>query len=186
MEDAKDLSISPDKVLLLGVPLSALAFAVIYVPYRLLWGDSPGDMIEALLRPNVAVTALVVIVSLVVHELLHAATWYFLSARPKPVIRFGINWQALMPYAHTATPMSVRTYRLAALAPGFIMGILPGVWGVVAGDIVIAAWAALFLVFAVGDFVIIYLLRKVPPTAMVMDHPSKVGCMLIEAAGQDQ
>jgi hypothetical protein len=177
MEPHRDLTMSPERATLLGIPLSVAAVALVLVPFRLIWGGN--GITSALDLVDIWMLLVVLIASIVVHEALHGLTWYFLGGRPRPVIKYGVNWKALMPYAHATTPMSARAYRLGALAPGLLMGIVPAAVALLAGHAATAGWAALFLAFAVGDFMVIYTLRGVPPTTLVRDHPSRVGCEVV-------
>jgi hypothetical protein len=172
-----DRTISPARATLLSLPLAvALAGAVLF-PFLLLWGSNP---LQAL-RAVAPLTLLAVfIVSVALHELVHALGWYLASSMPRPHIKFGINWRVLMPYAHATQPLCARTYRLGVVAPGLLLGALPAIVGLSVGSVTLAMWAAAMLAIAAGDLLVIASLWGVPPIALVKDHPTRVGCEVVE------
>lgn len=99
---------------------------------------------------------------------------------PADAIRYGFNWKGLAPYAHCYAVMSARSYRIGVALPGIVLGILPAVVGLVAGVWWLAAWGAVMLVSAGGDLAVLLAVRRVPGEALVQDHPSRVGCHVLE------
>ena len=179
MDENRDLTMSPENATLLGVPLTLAAVAVVLVPFHLLWGGNP--LVSAFKAVPWWLFAPMLVIAIAVHEALHALVWHLASARPRPRIRFGIHWRVLMPFAHPVTPLTARAYLLGAIAPGFLMGVLPGLIAFVLGNAPLAGWSAMFLAFAVGDMMVAHTLRHVEPQVMVQDHPSRVGCQIVDA-----
>lgn len=175
-ESPRDLTMSPERANVLGIPLFVAAMAAVLVPFHLLWHRNA--LVDAFELVGMWLALPALIAGIVLHEALHGATWRWFG-RPRPTIRYGINWQALMPYAHSTTPMTARAYRIGALAPGVLMGVVPALVAWITGHAATAGWAALFLAFAVGDFMVVYTLRAVPASALVRDHPTRVGCEVL-------
>jgi hypothetical protein len=114
-----------------------------------------------------------------IHELLHMLAWKFSSGKPFSAFKFGIDPKSLSPYAHCTESMAVGPYRLGGAAPGILVGILPYLIGLIAGDLIWALWGYLFTLAASGDWIVLWLLRNVPQHALVEDHPTRAGCTVI-------
>ncbi len=94
-------------------------------------------------------------------------------------MRLGFSWKALTPYAHCAAPMPARAYRIGAAAPGVALGLLPAALAWATGSGAVLAFALLFTLAAGGDALILWLLRGVPPERLVVDHPTRAGCLVL-------
>lgn len=117
---------------------------------------------------------------IVVHELIHAVSWMVFGRQPRGAVQFGFDKNTLSPYAHCKEPLSANGYRLGTFMPGLIMGILPALAAVVTGSGWLLGFGLLFTLTAGGDFLILWLIRKVPGGRMVEDHPTRAGCYVIE------
>lgn len=142
--------------------------------YVLLWGWPTGVLIWS--WGEILGALAILIVSIIIHELLHGIG-YRLGGASWQQIKFGVK--QLTPYAHCEIPLHLAAYRLAVLLPGLILGILPAVVGVVWGSWLLTLYGAVMSAAALGDALILWLLRDAPAAARVLDHPSKVGCELI-------
>ncbi|MFW6069795.1 MAG: DUF3267 domain-containing protein [bacterium] len=118
---------------------------------------------------------LVAVVGIVVHELLHGVGWLAAGRLPREAVKLGFQWKVLTPYAHARVPMPARAYRWGVALPGLALGILPMLLGIVVGNGTLLAFGFFFTFTAGGDFLVLWLLRRVPGTALVEDHPSEVG-----------
>ena len=115
----------------------------------------------------------------VIHELIHRFSWAFFGHKPLNAIKFGFQWQTLTPYAHCHEPMEVQAYRLGGIMPLVVLGILPSLIGIGAGNGWIMFFGFLFTVAVGGDLLVLWLIRDVRPSQLVEDHPTQVGCYLI-------
>ena len=161
---------------LLACPATLLCIG----PYVLLWGGprpDAGNGVPLAENPMFLIGLLVIlIVSVVAHELLHAAG-FLLRGAASDDIRFGMKM--LTPYAHYTVPVELASYRLAIALPGVVLGIVPAIAGIASGIIWLTLYGTVMFVGALGDALILWLLRDAPPGAMVIDHPSKIGCEII-------
>jgi len=156
----------------LGMFLYLLAFAKLHP-----------DVHTDLLSAGGAMIGAAVLASLLAHELLHAAG-FLLAGVPASEIRFGIERRTLSPYAHTPAQMPARGYRLALMAPGVILGVLPAAAGLITGSNLLAALGMFQLIGATGDMYVLWLMRKLPADALVCDHPTLLGCELAHNPGR--
>lgn len=123
---------------------------------------------------------LLLIPGIIVHELLHAAGWIWSGKVDRNAIRFGFQWKTLTPYAHCTVPLRASAYRAGTLLPGLVLGLIPGLVGVLLDSFFLVVFGFVFTFAAGGDFLILWLLRGVSPDALVEDHPTKAGCYVLE------
>ncbi|MDX1438440.1 MAG: thioredoxin domain-containing protein [Rubricoccaceae bacterium] len=156
---------------LVGPPI-ALALTV----FVLLYGWAP---LYTPVQNQFALSIVLVIAGVVVHEILHVVAWKLAARPPSGTVRLGFYWKALTPYAHCSVPMSAKDYQIGAATPGIVLGIIPIVVGLALGWGGWMMFGMLFTLAAGGDALIIWLLRGVPGVRLVKDHPSKAGCLVL-------
>ncbi len=180
MKYSKDLSVSMSKAnywsLLFAIPPAVLFIAV----YLLIWGKHDLQTAWQLIGRRWLIFVLILAAAIFLHEFIHALTWMYFGRKPFSAMRFGFNLKALSPYAHCNEPMTAHVYRLGALMPGLLLGIIPALAGLISGNGLLMLFGVLFTVAAGGDMLILWLLRQEPASALVMDHPTHAGCLLIQ------
>lgn len=176
----KDLSVSMLAAnlysLIIGLPLLLFLGSL----FAALWGGERLWLGIGALTDSILLFLLILAAGIVIHEAIHGLAWSFFARRPLREMKFGIQWSTLTPYAHCPGPTPVTAYRLGALMPGLLLGILPAVAGIISGSGFMLAFGLLFTFAAGGDFTILWLLRKVPEGRLVEDHPTRAGCYVLE------
>ena len=157
---------------LFGMLLALLLIALFYFNWRGTAVQPPPDAF------GVLHVLLLFIAGIVTHELMHGLGWMIFGAVPRSAIHFGIKWKLLTPYAHSSARMPVRGYRLGTLLPGLLLGILPSLFAILTGSLLVLGFGLFFTATAGGDFLILWLLRGIPANAQVEDHPSRVGSIV--------
>ncbi len=132
------------------------------------------------LAHNLTWFLLAIILGVLVHEYLHKIGWAIFGKKPFSSIKFGFQWKTLTPYAHCSEPLEVNGYRWGALLPGLVLGIFPTVLSTIYGNGVLFIFGLIFIFAAGGDFLILWLIRKVKPGTYVEDHPTRAGCYIIK------
>jgi hypothetical protein len=155
--------------LVIGVGLALLAIA----PYWVIHGFK-----ESLtLSVGAAVGLILALIGLLVaHELLHALGWMIAGRLGRDQISFGLDRKTLNPYTHVHVPMTARAYRFGAALPGILTGLLPTLAGWVIGSGPLTLLGAFMSIGAVGDLIILWVIRRVPGHTLVIDHPTRAGC----------
>ena len=178
----KDLTISPLKANLYVTPLGLALAGVMLLSYALIWGAASAfDLSWLLARSiNLLLTLLALVVAGLLHELLHAIGWTFFGRQPWSAIHFGMFWLALTPYTHLKVPIDVDAYRAGGILPVLVTGVLPYLIGLVSGSSPWLWLGILMSIAACGDLLSLWLLRRLPAGTMVQDHPSRVGCTVVE------
>lgn len=156
-------------VLLVTIPLAAALF----VPFWLIWGHFNGADWSLLAAAGIFLGGVVV------HELLHGIAWMIAGRKPLETVKFGFQLKTLTPYAHCTEPLDVTAYRIGAIVPGIVLGIIPAIAALVIGHAGWLVFGFLFTLAAGGDALILWVLRDVPREALVEDHPEKAGCYVI-------
>ena len=160
----------------LMIPFAILLF---WLPYWFIWQSLPFVTFVGSSFAGVLTILLVLALSLVGHELLHAIGFWLVGGVPWNRIKFGFSWQGFAPYAHCRDSLPVTAYRISVVLPGLFLGVLPGLVGVALQQPLLVMWATLMLLAAGGDTAVLWAVRKVPSTAQVLDHPKKVGCKVL-------
>jgi len=174
-----DLSVDVGKayvyVILAVVPIVAI-LALIYVG---LWGRANFFTGLRLLTslPNILP---VLILGISLHEFLHAVGWSIFGRIPIREVKFGVMWKMLTPYAHLRNPIRAFAYKAGAISPSLVMGLLPYVLGLVIGNAWIVNFGLLFILAAGGDLLVFWKLHGVNHDAMVIDHPTRAGCIVLD------
>lgn len=164
-------------IALLAFPLALLMF---FVPYRWIWGR--GILEHAFVVNSVTIAAIlgIFLLSILMHEWLHVVGFVRVGGAPKTAVRYGFSWKGLAPYAHCKAPIRATAYRISVMLPGVLLGIVPGLIGVAAGTWWLVLWAILMVIAAGGDAAVLLAMRSVPGDALVLDHPYKAGCQVVE------
>lgn len=175
----RDATMSVARANLFAVAWLPVSAVLTLGPFILLWGsDGLASAIPAATDLRLAIPLLVV--SLLVHESLHAVGFRLFGRAPRQAVRIGFQRRTLTPFANCTTPVPASAYRATALLPGAVLGALPALVGclVGSGGMVLYGWA--MLAVAGGDLAAVWAIREVPSGTLVLDHPNRVGCQVTE------
>lgn len=157
--------------ILFGIPLLLIPCGLhLYV-----WGGSS----LALPTGSTLILLAAFIVGVVAHELLHGIG-FMLGGASREEVDFGIHWHVLSPYAHCSIPLRAGPYRLALVLPALVLGLLPTMVGLLLGEFWVVFFGAVMMTVAGGDAAVLWAMRNVPKTAWVRDHPSDIGCLVLD------
>jgi hypothetical protein len=121
---------------------------------------------------------IIIVTGIMLHELIHGFTFSFFAKNGFKSIKFGVIWKVLTPYCHCDEPLSVRQYIIGAIMPTIILGFFPFFYSLIFGNLFLLIFAFFFTIAAIGDFIIIFMLRNEDKNSMVLDHPSEIGCFI--------
>lgn len=178
-EPGRDLSWDAGRATLISTPIAVALLVAVVLPHYLLHGENPlKELYRAL---GGWLFAAVIVAGIVVHEAIHAGTWIAAGGLGRGDVAFGVNWKALMPYAHPQRPFAARAYAVGGAMPGIVLGLVPAAIGLATGRGAWSGFGAIFLAAAAGDLMVLWSLRGVPRAALVEDHPTRVGCRVVAA-----
>lgn len=172
-----DRSISAERALLLLFLLAGPIVLVEWAVFSMVWGRAAlWNGLDVVLTLQTGV--FLFIAGLLTHEFVHGLTWKLLGRVPWRQIRFGFQLKTFTPYAHVTTALPARAYRWGTVMPLLAVGLLPFLIGLAFNQPVWAAFGMVFTFVAGGDLAVLWTLRGVSGSAMVRDHPERVGCYI--------
>ncbi len=180
--NAKDLSVSLGKANLYSLALTLPLLAVLFGVYLVL-SPREGQANAHLTVASGVVFLVSLLLGIVVHEVIHGVAWALLGRLPLKRIRFGLAASTLTPYAHALDPLPAGAYRLGALLPMILLGVVPFAVGTAVGSLLLALYGMAFVFASGGDLLVVWLIRKVGRNVLVEDHPSRAGCIVLEDGG---
>jgi hypothetical protein len=163
------------RMLVLVVP----PLAVLAAAYVAAWGW--GALLRGFgqfIRWTSLIPALIIGVPL--HEVIHGLAWAAFGRKPLKAVKFGFQVKTLTPYAHLPITIRAGAYRWGAAMPALVLGLLPFLIGLATGLGWFALFGLFYLLAAGGDLVVLWVMRSLPAGALVLDHPSRAGCLVYE------
>lgn len=124
---------------------------------------------------NILFLITTLVLNMVIHELLHGITWSFFCKNKFKSIKFGVIWKSLIPYCNCKEPLNIRHYKLGAIMPFIILGVLPLLASILTKNILLLLFSYLSIISTSGDLIIFYLLMKETKNCKILDHPTKIG-----------
>ncbi|MCK5103006.1 MAG: DUF3267 domain-containing protein [Cyclobacteriaceae bacterium] len=166
---------------------------VLAIPYYYIWSEQfTMEKIEEYLEArdawtyiDIAIGMVILLISIITHELLHGLGWSIYAKNGRKSIKFGVNWKFLTPYCHCKEPLLLNKYRFGSVLPAIILGIIPSIIAIITGHLGLMAFGFFFTFAAGGDFLILWLLRNENSTDFVQDHADKIGCFIIRQEYKD-
>lgn len=171
----RDVSVPIEQIVMRATGLSLLLMFAPVVLYVLVWGWR-----SLFANFNGFIFAGVLILLTLWHEGFHAIGWKYWGNLRWRDLTFGIAWYALAPYCHAKAPMRADAYRFGALLPGIMTGVLPYGMALLLENGLMALAGAVMISGAVGDVYVLWVMREIAPDALVVDHPSKAGCIVVD------
>jgi hypothetical protein len=114
---------------------------------------------------------------LILHELIHGLTWMILLKKNYRIIKFGIK--CFTPYCHCKIPMNIRCYKIGVAMPFVMLGLIPWIISLFIGNGFVFYLSLLCSLSSSIDILGLYLLYKLGNDSRVLDHPEKVGFVLL-------
>ncbi|MFA6702542.1 MAG: DUF3267 domain-containing protein [Dysgonamonadaceae bacterium] len=156
-------------------------FLGLFVPYLIIyWKDIIYNFTEDWSFSRYMIDTLIIIIAcfigIILHEFIHAITWMIAAKKSWRTIKFGIIWKTISPYCHCAEPMKIKHYRLGAIMPAILLGVIPLIISYQIGNFIWFFFGFLFILGAIGDFLIIQILCDEKPNDYALDHPTEAGC----------
>ncbi len=170
-----DLSVSMLKAQTASLPFALIALAEFFL-FVAVWGFDPVKDASDILLPWYFFPLF--IVGIVTHELIHGLSWKFAAGLSFDKVRFGFQVKTLTPFAHCTVPIRKSAYVIGTVMPAVVLGFVPFLVSLVNGNGWVLIFGILFTFAAIGDFLILWLIRDVPWRSFVEDHPENAGCLV--------
>ena len=173
-----DLTASFMRTQIIGSALFFLLFFAVILPHVLLSGQPWGDVFSAPFQWSLVWFVPLLVAFIVAHEFLHGVGFHFFGGVAWRNIRFGVKWSMLTPFAATSKPMSARAYRGAVTLP-LALAVPAAVIGTAISSSDVVVFSAVMTGASAGDLLVLWMMRRVPPDALVRDATDRVGCEVI-------
>jgi len=173
-EGYEDVSIPLTRIVREATILSIVMLSVPLLIYILIHGWSA--FWASAFEYDLLIALFVFVALIVIHELIHAVGWKVFGNLRWQDLTFGIDRKTLSPYCHAKVPMRANAYRIGAALPGILTGIAPAIISIVQANAPLMLLSAVMISAAVGDLLVLWVIRDVPGDALVKDHPSNAGC----------
>lgn len=165
-----------------------LVLILIVFPFFLLWKSNLYDNIVYLskcfshttLFLNTVIVLSILIVGIILHELIHCVTWAAFSEDRFKAVKFGFNWKTCTPYSHCRNSMLNKHYILSTIMPLIILGVIPSLFALIYGNLLMLIYGLFFIISASGDILLVFYLFKENMNSIIKDHPNKIGFYVCE------
>lgn len=167
---AEKVSVSLAKANLMSL-LALGFFGILFVfPYYWIWNE---------IRLTATIFWLLyLILGIIVHELIHGLVFAILLRDFRfRHIRFGVIWKSFAFYCHCEVPLKKTYYLIAGMMPLIILGIFPGVLGILLHQFDLVFFGVLLSTCAIGDIMVAWKMRRLPDNALLWDLPDEPGFM---------
>jgi hypothetical protein len=126
------------------------------------------------------IKAVSIVAAIVVHELIHGIIFALYAPKGFRSVTFGFNAKIGAFYCHCKEPIRVKHYRRAGIAPLIILGLVPLILGFITGVSWFKTFGLLLTIGGFGDLLIFFKLMKIDRNLLILDHPDKLGFIIIK------
>ena len=161
------------KIMKFVLPFSLISL----IPFFIIYGFSGFKGITFI---KIILFVVIVLLGIPLHELIHALIFGLFVKGGFKTLSFGVEPRTCSPWCHCKSEMSVLLYRIAALTPFFIMGVIPLLAAYLMNSPALLVFGYLYCLGGAGDWLSVYLTRKLKWKDRVKDHPSKLGFFIVK------
>lgn len=120
----------------------------------------------------------------VLHELIHGATWGLLTGNHFKDISFGIIWKMLTPYCYCSTPMKKSSYIVGGFMPTLFLGLIQFIAALLLGSTELL-WLSCCIGVVGGGADMVMIVKILTSgidskKSLIIDHPTTIGCIILE------
>jgi len=168
-----NLVVRPMQQKIAGIVLTAAFALAVVVPFSALWGF---DLLWQDAKAYFPLVLAAFFVGIFVHEWLHAISFRIFGGVTKESISYRRQWKTLDIQTMCAAPMTAGAYRIAALMPALLMGLVPAAISLAYGIGWLAVWSVLALNSVTSDIVSVWAIRSMGNSERVFMNvdPAKV------------
>ncbi len=186
-EDAKrEVTLSLERVYAFAGLFSLIPAIVLPIIFAKQWGENDKNFLVDTLLSRLSllnllgVYVLIFLFGILLHEGIHGFFWALYAKKKFTSIRFGVKWEMLTPYTHCSEPLPIVGYRIGAVMPLLILGVMPLFLGFINGSSFLFYFGLIFSLAAAGDLLVLWELKKYSKDISVQDHPTKIGFIIYE------
>ncbi|WP_010170165.1 DUF3267 domain-containing protein [Bacillus coahuilensis] len=155
---------------------SLVLVAIVFILYILIWGSTFSFGWGLLLKFYIGY-----MIGIILHELIHAIGFIVFGKAKLSEVKFGFMLKHLTPYAHCKVPITVKSYKIALLLPVIVTGIIPLIWSLAIGNVLLISISVFLIAGGIGDWIVFRKIYKFPNEALLEDHPDAIGCIIYQS-----
>ncbi len=177
---------------LIGIFL-IIPFSLIYIlPFWLNWKEQSLIIIRQIktglsLFDNNIIDSTIIIISpvlvitigIIIHEMIHGFFMLIFSKKADS-IKFGFRKDVLVPFAHCKVPLSSGQMLIVAIAPWIILGLIPFIFSLIYGNLILWFVGFSMTLGAIGDFIYVFLILKTGLNVKIIDHDKEIGFKIVD------
>ncbi len=166
--------------MMMAFSIAPVAFVGLLLPFQLRWGTTPPRLPAR--WPGMALLALLALLlgGMVLRDVVCLAAYRWIGRVPRGSTHLLPGPKSLLkavgPRVRCDAPVPARAYRVILLLPLLLLGVLPGVVGVLVGSWLLLIWGLWLIMGCSGDVVTLWAMRGLPGTTPVRSHPTRPGC----------
>lgn len=192
----KIVVINIDEIPKISLRILLTLLLIVFLPYITLYGSELENEIQVLRQlfeysffsflfrmvwvPTLFI--LIAILGIILHEAIHALFFSFFLPSRFQGVKFGFNEQYGIPFVHIKEPITVLGFRVGAIMPLVILGIIPVILGFFYGSFGPTAFGALFTISASGDLLLVLKTRGISSDQRLKDMSDKIGFEILPKA----
>ena len=176
-------TVSLTAAMMMAFTIAPVAFVGLLLPFQLRWGMTPPRLPAR--WPGMALLALLALLlgGLVLRDAACLVAYRWIGRAPRGSTHLLSGPKSFLksvgPRVRCDAPVSARAYRAILLLPLLLLGVLPGVVGVLAGSWLLLIWGMFLIMACSGDLITLWAMRGLPGTTPVRAHPTHPGCEIL-------
>ena len=174
----KKITITTKNMQIIAAVSLVIIALICAVPYWLLYGTESLIEVRYFFKWYIFIPAIAI--GVLSHEIIHGISWAYASGNGLKSIKYGFQWKTITPYAHSKVPIKVKAYRIGTAMPLIVMGVIPYFIALIIQNPFMFGFAVFFIFTAVGDIIVLWLIRNLHAEQVVQDHPSEGGVILLD------
>lgn len=177
-------TVSVPAAMMMAFTIAPITFVALLVPFQLRWATMP-RLPER--WPGTALLALLALLlgGMVLRDVASVAAYRWIGRAPRGDTHLLAGPKTFLksigPRVRCDTPVSARAYRAILLLPLLLLGVLPGVVGILVGSWLLLIWGMFLIMVCSGDLVTLWAMRGLPGATPVRSHPTHPGCEIFSA-----
>jgi len=179
--DKEKMAINIIRANIFGVIILISAIIIFGIPYFLLnyKGISTFSVFPGI--ENFFIRALIIVLifipGIIFHELIHGIFFAMFSKNKFKSVKFGImpKEKLFSPYCHCKEIIKVNHYKIAAIMPLIILGLIPAGISLIIGNFLLLWFGIIFISAGCGDLLMVMKMIKEKSDALIYDLPDDAG-----------
>ena len=168
-----------------GIIVFIFAFVIFGIPYILLWYNKGNiafftfSFFENSIL-NIILFIFIFVLGIFLHEFIHGIFFAKYSKNKFKSIKYGIlpKEKLFTPYCHCMEILEINHYRVAAIMPTIILGIIPVIISFIIGNFSLLSFGILFITAGCGDILMLLKLVKEKKDILIYDLPDDAGFII--------